>query len=707
MEPFPVLASANSDGTLYLFEINKDIEKSKRILRARNYYKISSKINICNIECMNTFYGSFPSPKSDNVYLKEYFIKEDEINKANNEVSDIVPDICKDEINDTDLNSYFNQDTENNNNEIKLQYYLIFGDKFGFIKIINVLPLFQKLKIKPLEKNETNTIVNLYKKEEINAQITLGYLLGKIQETDIVFPPFLNMYYKLIILEKRVHFDKIYSLEIIKDPPCFVTCSKDYYLKIFNFNGDCLGAINIMPKMSKYKLENIKWKYKIDDKNIIEKEIKEVVDIFEKVGVEPILIGSDLDEEIKKERKIESEEKIEENKSVNKKEKIIKRFKRIIKDKGKKKKEDDEGKVNDYIMAERYFVKCSQNEIEKAFSGNDINNGFVGITKQLIDIALEKNKVMEKSKILNSKKEKDNSKNDDLNESNFSINKKKIKKLISLKDKNTIKELLEEHKNHILKTNKENLFNSQSDLIKLNKSKIDDEFSYKKININKEPLNQDIIDREREALTPRNLDSNKLKLTFSLFSPYKTSGMFSEKNIKKDFIKEELKKIENKKIKKLEVKRDSTHLKKLIKNKLKNNSTSKFFSKDSKNNLEQSDSQKCFSFEKTMNKFNNKILPNLFNKIIFKKGETEKLLKFQFYNTAYKACCEPKKENGINNIPIKTNYKNSWKIVKQYADITNGKNKNKIKENSKKMTDNIISYINTNYKTSLPTEFTH
>ena len=52
------------------------------------------------------------------------------------------------------------------------------GDKFGFIKIINVLPLFQKLQLKPMEKKMTNALLNLYKKEEVNAQMTLSFLLG-------------------------------------------------------------------------------------------------------------------------------------------------------------------------------------------------------------------------------------------------------------------------------------------------------------------------------------------------------------------------------------------------------------------------------------------------------------------------------------------------------------------------------------------------
>ena len=41
----------------------------------------------------------------------------------------------------------------------------------------------------------------------------------------------------------------------------------------------------------------------------MEKEIKQIVDIFEKIGVEPIIIGIELDEEMKKRQKEEKKEK--------------------------------------------------------------------------------------------------------------------------------------------------------------------------------------------------------------------------------------------------------------------------------------------------------------------------------------------------------------------------------------------------------------
>ena len=276
-----------------------------------------------------------------------------------------------------------------------------------------------------------------------------------------------------------------------------------------------------------------------------------------------------------------------------------------------------------------------------------------------------------------------------------SISKKNIKKIFSLNDIKRIKEIRDENRPNILQIKNKSKFHTNTDLININKSRIDNILSIKNIFLNNDSLNQD----KKDALTPRNSDITTIK--FPTFSPNKKSSILSDKNIKK--------KEEYKKIKKIEIqKQKKINIPQLKKRKIEYNLgndllTTRLFKKDSKNELDQNNSR-CFSFEKTMNKFNNKILPNLYNKIIFKKGETEKLLNYQFYNSAYKACCEPTKQDGINNIPIKTNYRNNWKLVKQYAHNAKGKYKNNMKENKQKISEKIISYLNTNYKTSIPTE---
>jgi len=60
-------------------------------------------------------------------------------------------------------------------------------------------------------------------------------------------------------------------------------------------------------------------------------------------------------------------------------------------------------------------------------------------------------------------------------------------------------------------------------------------------------------------------------------------------------------------------------------------------------------------------------LPYLGDKIIFNRGETEKLLNYQFYTTSYRACCQISQYNNIPNSSMKANYKNNWDVVRNYV----------------------------------------
>jgi hypothetical protein len=107
---------------------------------------------------------------------------------------------------------------------------------------------------------------------------------------------------------------------------------------------------------------------------------------------------------------------------------------------------------------------------------------------------------------------------------------------------------------------------------------------------------------------------------------------------------------------------------------------------------------------KSVNKFKRNLtnlqLPFLNDNIIFQRGETEKLLNLQFYKTSYKACCEINKQLDMPNSCIRKNYKNNWKLVKQYAkDIKNLK----IDSSRKKSTS--IDLLKKNYKNQLSSTF--
>ena len=648
-----------------------------------------------------------------------------------------MPDIYTDEIIDKDLDEYINGETSEENNKEKFKYYLILGDENGFIKVINLYPVFQKYKITPMKNQEIKSYLNLYKKDEINVLSIVKFTQKKIQECNNInnYPNFLNMYHNLIIFEKKIHYEKITYIEIITEPLSFVTCSKDNYIKIFNFQFECLGIINTLPRLSKYKTQEIKWNFEMDEKKILEKEIKQVVEIFEKIGVEPIIKGSELDKEIQKKIKEDNKEKEIEKKPNIKKIKIKKRFKPYnkVKEESKNKKkekneEDDSEKEDSFMAAERYYVKNSQEQIEKPMKRIVNNNGIIEITNQLIELTLENEKEKKQKNNLNtlhiikneqdfSEKEKDEINTQySLRKENkdfpFSIKNKKIfkRKEYSLSGKTKHKDINSLNNKFLEEKKIKSKFNINKERTKENKSIINENLSDNNLIFINEPLIQD----RQNALTPKNIPINKTM--FPSFSS-QIGSIYSGKSLKKQKILSERNKMEEfkkiKKIKKTEIKQENRFNKKIPNLNLKKHKkidynfrdellTMRLFKRNISNyETDRTDSFKCFSYEKTMNKFNKKILPNLFNKIIFKKGETEKLLNYQFYNSAYKACCEPAKQDGINNIPIKTNYKNNWKLVKQYVTKNKGGNENKKEKN---LTESIFSYYNTNYNTSFPTE---
>ena len=261
------------------------------------------------------------------------------------------------------------------------------------------------------------------------------------------------------------------------------------------------------------------------------------------------------------------------------------------------------------------------------------------------------------------KREIINNKDTEKKEFLFSINKDKIKKMkkYSLNDIKKINEvkLREYNDSKIEKENikilERNKFNTNTELLKVNNKKIKDEI-----------ITDTNIISINNSLTPRNTKNIELSLFSPLIKKRKPDELL-DKMIKLG----KSKKVEYKKIKKLEINKDNRHYNKVHIFRFPNYGndllTTRLFKKYiPKMDYNKNDDSRCLSYEKTMSKFNSKILPNLFDKIIFKKGETEKFINYQFYNSAYKACCDTSKNNAINNISLKTNYKNNWKSVTNY-----------------------------------------
>ena len=736
LEPYPLLASTYSDGSLYIWGVKQCKDRGDCVFRARNYYFSQHKIDTCPINYMNIYYGDLPDTKHE-VPLLKYFDEnspfmnphlkyvpphkkevETEKNKKENNINigsnkkdnnkediidedlnlDIVPNNFKNEVidvyNDPDL---YEQNTSNDNNNIRKRYYLMVGDTFGDIKVIELYGFIKKNKYEKSSKITNKSAFNLLKKEDLNVETILNHNLKYKNENSL--PKFTNMYYKMIRNEFRAHYEDITCITVIEEPLCFITTSKDKYVKIYNFNCDCLGIINSLPKLTKIDIPKVEWTFKINEEKILEDEINEVVSIFEKVGVDKILVGSKMDREVEN---IDINEKLKEEQEVKKKEKgyIKKKFKPIKKeeDKNNKKNKFKDNPMN--ISYEGFYVQEAQKSIENKMveqvENIGINEMANKIINSVVDTTSKKRQTKEKQERLLKELKIEN---DNLTkESNHKLKKKKsYNKKVSLKNNVTnimdinlnIKEKMSDKSLNNFKENDKTLYQQYIQDKNIDKNNINDYHNktcsnrpkFKKyftssINNVSEHLNRKIVfdksnkfynilpiikEKEPEKKI-NNYDSNKEIIQKSSYT-HNNLNIKGEKERPIKLRRELFNKLTEKNlINKSPKKSDSNNkFKSILFFEQYFGGRRKFKTKNYSFN------EKNLEKEKFKDKLQNLNLPFFNDKIIFAKGETEKLLNYQFYKSSYKACCEIKKLNSMDNNCVKTNYNNNWNLVRQYT----------------------------------------
>ena len=622
LDPFAILIAGYNDGTFYFWGVKQNIKyRGDCILRGRNYYKIGRKIELSGVKKINfvikeinevpysvplkkffdensPFMNSVEEDDKNNLFIDE---DDEEKNENENEENDgndnnnnnendsdeefydennldIVPKQYKNEVIDNDLNPDIYKSTEETSKN-QQRYYLFLGDSKGNIKILDLIGFIKKFNFEPANEVIIKSAFNVLKKDDINVETIVNHNIQNLNYKN--FPSFTNFYQNIIKNEFRAHFDEITDILIIEEPFCFVTSSKDKFVKIWNFQCENIGCINVLPKLSKINFEYPKWNFVVNEKKILEKEITELVEIFEEVGLEKIGIGTKEDKAVN--NMVFEDDKIEEVK-IEKKEKIApikKRFKKIEKGFNKIVKKDD-NKIN--MSYEDFFVMDAQKKIENIIKEEVPKQGINEITLKIINNVVNKDE---------NKKNYEEKKNMKFNNNNNNKNFNNKKKFLS-----PIKEDYLKTENSIKRKSKSNFSNINNN-----------ELILKNINLNDNNNNNKIkMINNYKKLFNNTLYSQKLfKQTFHTFSNYENNN--------------------NKHIKKLK-------------------------------------------------------LPFLKNKnIIFKKGETEKLLNFEFYNTSYKSCFEYNEINGkfignnsIGNKSIQKNFKNNWNTVKTYGkDLGNTK----------------------------------
>ena len=428
LEPYPLIAVAYSEGSVYIWGIKEQNIRGNCLLRMRNYAKNFKKIEPFPVKYMNIIKCELKE-MSTNLSLIKYFDEESpfmnpnkpyspskpkikDINEEGKEKEkndektiideemnlDIIDRKYKKEIIDPKISPENYDLTTDSNSELIQRYFLILGDTLGNIKMLDLMGLIKKHKINLPQKAYIKSSFNILKKDDINAETILNHNIMPIDEKRL--PNFTNLYINVIKKEFKAHNDEINCITILTEPLCFVTCSKDKFVKIWNINCDCLGVISPFIKINKNDKKFPEWTFKINDEKILEDEINEVVGIFEKVGARKILRGSKEDKEIDH---VEVEDRNVNQKPERKEER--KRSDRNYDEKKEEKKGEYYDEKNAYGEGyEKYFAQDKQNQIEGMINGENIPK--VGINQMTVDAI--KNMV-DKKELKKSKKKDKNS----------------------------------------------------------------------------------------------------------------------------------------------------------------------------------------------------------------------------------------------------------------------------------------------------------
>ena len=680
LDPYPILVVAYSDGTLYFWGIKNNLQfQGKCFLRCRNYFKYSNKIELCSVKSMIFLTQELTECPID-IPLKKYFdidspfmnpdkeyipppkkVKQRkmffELNNNNSEDENsseeddgnlnIVPDIYKNEYidNEFDPERYYNitEEDDNNKNSEQLRHYLLLGDTKGHLKLLDLMGIMRKYNFEASGKVIIKSTFNLMKKDDINVETILNHNIQQSQRQKIVFPQFLNLYQNIIRHEWKAHHDEITNILLIKEPLSFCSSSKDKFVKIWNFKCECLGVINTLPKLAKITGPLPEWNFKVNEEKILEKEINEVVKIFEEVNVEKIMVGSKED---KKVSEMVFEEKSEKKNEIIKEAKepvSKKRYKKIEVDENKKyrnnKKEEEEKFTMSY---EEFFVKDAQRKIEDLINVNIPKEGMNEITLKMINNYVEAGG--EENNINNSSKKQKNSikgtPNRFMNKNDFFGSKQKST-IITFNNKfDYMKKNLQTPQDFILnkKTSKIPIlkYNSENAIVNSFGNKTNNNLDKKNMNKTISNFNTNISNTNDYNNKTTNINNiiNNNNNNISIHPGYLTSTNWNRKN--------------NNNINKSKYNRDSLYSAKLF-------------------NRKNVKSARPIIKKKG---FNNGMLelPKLnVEKIIFKKGEVEKLLNYEFYKSSYKLCIDRSKPDNVTNSSIKKNYKNNWKMVEQYT----------------------------------------
>ena len=512
--------------------------------------------------------------------------------------------------------------------------------------------------------------------------------------------------------------EAITSIEFIEEPLSLVTVSKDLYLRVWNEKLELIGELNIFfnenHKFLKPKL--CPWNFRVNETAILEREINEIVETIEYVGIKPIKFGSEEDVQNSKLKNVQVEESKKIVKKVEKKEKE--------KEKKKSENENEDNKMPKFEFTTQYetlYLKNLMSDIEYLLQNNYEKTGFREISNNLIDsIIYQKEMEKDKEKIninkyatINPEKKvsnltstlknnitkertltKTNSQiiypESELKSDNLNIEKMQKKKTNTKIFKNKYGSTFTPDKSGDLILNlykNETSSKEYSKLNSINNSEISAKINN---NINIEDNTNKRTIAISNTLRNKIIKQNKFSKATNkkIFNMHKTSNYFSNPLSKREkYLKRNLSSgyiqingFENvSKINKRPKTGKEKHMFALnqIPNNIDRNTlySSKLFL-NSSNLLSQTKSKFFPSIREKLAEANKN---NILNYNMREK--TEDLVKNQFYLNSYKNCCKIIPNNSLStNSSIMLNYKNMWNNVKSYTNSIITKKSERVKK---------------------------
>ena len=563
----------------------------------------------------------------------------------------------------------------------------------------------------------------------INAETFLAHLIhiSTEQQRKYYNQLYHNIYANNIMnREWRGHLDAINDITFVEDPISIVTISNDMYMRVWDKKFELIGEINIFPNETNNKFTKqhlVPWGFKVNEKRIIEKEINEVVEIFESVGIKKIIFGSEEDQQNEALKKMKKEEKARNTKKNVENEEDLRKRTQVRRKKYEMKKDEFEYTTGYELV----FLKNLTTNIEFLLQNKLYKEGMGEISNNLMSSMInEKNKIFSKKN-----KEKQISMN--------SIKKyNKIKALSHLNNINAKNKYFSLVLNQEEDDNKSLNFESETKKIKtksisekfklgatfspsrlsniiinLNKNENNKDFSKDEINKIKKDRNSEVnviknskldLISNNESIKESKEDSfvkiDKIKYTSSFKDRISNNNYASNSKRKINTILKERQNMNS------NIFSDSNSLRPFSNTKMprKNFSSEMLSRKNSArkamtrpvtgkenrifgiNNFKRKINRNDLYSQKLFNRFNSNsairkgnIFPNLKEKLseagekinflnFNVKEKTESLVKTQFYLNSYKNCCKILPNNSLStNISIKLNYQNMWNNVKLYT----------------------------------------